>query len=305
MSPSASSIPKIYFGTMTFGWKSQTSSFVDLEVANRMVEQFIAFNARNGIRQHRVDTARIYAAEDMVGQCLKAKQRDVLLGTKAHPQPKGGLSKQGIHNQYQQSLSALAFDEPFEEYYLHQPDTQHSLLESLETLHGLVQKKKIRRVGMSNYHASEVQRALNLCAEQKLTPPTVYQGLYNPLNRAVENELLPLLRSNGISFVAYNPLAAGLLAGKHVTNDPKEVPQGRFKNNPNYLPRFYTPANFKAIDLIRQACESEKLSMVEATYRWLLRHSALTGNDGILLGASSGKERGSALFPAVCYTSFV
>jgi aflatoxin B1 aldehyde reductase len=105
------------------------------------------------------------------------------------------------------------------------------------------------------------------------------------LNRMVEKDLLPLLKANNCSFVAYNPLAAGLLAGKHTSID--KVQKGRFQNNPNYLPRFYTPANFAAMELIRKACEKGGLSMVEATFRWLLCHSALGEDDGVLLGASS------------------
>ena len=73
----------------------------------------------------------------------------------------------------------------------------------------------------------------------------MYQGLYNPLNRRVEQELLPTLRKHNISFVAYNPLAAGLLTGKH--SEGGDVPAGRFKDNPNYLDRFYKHDNFEAL----------------------------------------------------------
>jgi aflatoxin B1 aldehyde reductase len=62
---------------------------------------------------------------------------------------------------------------------------------------------------------------------------------------------------------------------------------GRFKNNQNYLPRFYTDENFQATKLIQNACEKEGIPLLEATYRWLLRHSALSETDGLLLGASS------------------
>ena len=90
---------------------------------------------------------------------------------------------------------------------------------------------------------------------------------------------------NNCAFVAYNLLAAGLLAGKHTSIDT--VQKGRFKNNQNYLPRFYAPANFATIDLIHNACKKDNISMVEAMYRWLLCHSALDEKDGVLLGASS------------------
>ena len=290
--------PRLYLGTMTFAW-SQTSSKVDEAIATAMVQKFVD----SVPAPHRIDTARIYAGGQTEPCVAKALQGvgggsvTFAIGTKAHPSQKGGLSTTGIQGQFQESLQALQLrttssSPPLEEYYLHQPDPEHSLLESLKCLHSYCEQGLITAVGMSNYHASEMKRAFALCREHNLTPPTVYQGLYNPLNRLVESELLPVLRENNCSFVAYNPLAAGLLAGKYgsaggTQNSGDDVPKGRFRNNPNYLPRFYTDANFAAVDLIRKACEEAGISMIEATYRWLLCHSALKGDDGVLLGASS------------------
>jgi aflatoxin B1 aldehyde reductase len=295
---------------MTFGWSGQTSSVVDEGVALSMVQRFIKHNQEAGETTHYLDTARVYASgntEVMVGAVLDKLRSSfhndtmdsnskIVVGTKANPAVQGGLSVTGILDQLQTSLKALQLDS-VKEYFLHQPDTQQSLLTSLQCVHDLMtsqqQQQQITSLGMSNYHAIEVQRALDLCQEHQLTPPTVYQGLYNPLNRMVEEELLPLLKRNDISFVAYNPLAAGLLVGKHKhsrdNNDATITPPpGRFQNNSNYLPRFYTPANFEAMELLEVACQQEGITMVEATFRWLLRHSALRPTvDGILLGASS------------------
>jgi aflatoxin B1 aldehyde reductase len=283
-------IPRLYLGTMTFAWSSQTSSVVDESVALDFLKRFVKNNELLGVSTHRIDTARVYAGgntEPMLGAVLKKLEDTVgtiAVGTKAHPSVKLGLSTGGIKEQIKVSMESMELAS-LHEYYLHQPDTEHSLLESLKCAHDLVSDGTISAVGMSNYHASEMARAFQLCKEHNLTPPSVYQGLYNPLNRMVEEELLPLLKNNGCSFVAYNPLAAGLLVGKHHGTD--EVVAGRFKNNPNYLPRFYTEANFKALEILRKACEADGISMVEATYRWLLRHSALGEFDGVLLGASS------------------
>ena len=65
---------------------------------------------------------------------------------------------------------------------------------------------------------------------------------------------------------------------------------GRFKDNPNYLPRFYTPQCFTAVENIKNACDASGISMVDATYRWLLLHSELGPNDGLLVGASSMEQ---------------
>lgn len=210
------SIPRAYLGTMTFGW-SQTSSYVDESIALEMVQRFVAFDRSLEVTDHRIDTARIYAGgktEKIVGDVLGKLElppdspSTLLVGTKAAPSVKpGGLSPEGIAGQFEISTDALKLTS-CDEYYLHQPDTEHSLLESLKSADELVREGKVSKIGLSNYHASEVSRAFQLCKEHGLTPPTVYQGLYNPLNRLVEDDLLPLLKENGCSFVAYNPLVS-------------------------------------------------------------------------------------------------
>jgi len=306
--------PRLYLGTMTFGWTSQTSSVVDESVSLEMVEMFrdhckktSSSSSSSSPPMVHIDTARIYsggATEGILGSALKqmkvssSMDDNIIVGSKAHPSwEMGGLSPKGIESQFKKSMEEVGGSEEggltsFGEYYLHQPDTEHSLLESLRCIDGLVADGLIRSFGMSNYHVTEMERAFELCEQYGLTKPTVCQSLYNPLNRAVETQLLPLLKANKCSFVAYNPLAAGLLTGKHHTQTqtrirPQLVQDGRFKDNPNYLPRFYTDANFEAVQLIKTACDHEGVTLVDATFKWLLRHSALGIHDGILLGASS------------------
>ena len=203
-------LPRLYMGTMTFAWSSQTSAVVDEAVALEMVQKFLEADAPAST--HFLDTARVYAAgatEPMVGAVLQKLPSSVTssisVGTKANPAVEHGLSTRGIKEQLQASLQAMHLDR-VGEYYLHQPDTDYSLLESLQATHALKQAGSIASLGMSNYHAVEMERAFALCQTHQLTPPTVYQGLYNPLNRMVEEELLPLLKKNNCAFVAYNPL---------------------------------------------------------------------------------------------------
>ena len=301
-------MPRLYLGTMTMGW-SQTSSYVDEGIAKEMTKKFINFGKTTSTPKHYLDTARIYAGgktEPIVGTVIKDASSycdldAIEVGTKAHPSQPNGLSKDGIMNQFTASIESMGV-ESVGEFYLHQPDTENTLLESLICVHELIQEGKVKTLGLSNYHVSEVSRAFALCEEHNLTKPSVYQGLYNPLNRAVEIELLPLLRENECTFVAYNPLAAGLLTGKHKKTDG-EVQTGRFKNNQNYLPRFYTENNFSAVELIQTACQEEDISLLEATFKWLLRHSALNQNDGVLLGASSIIQLDQNL--DACHAAFV
>jgi aflatoxin B1 aldehyde reductase len=270
----------------------------------QMIQAFIDSN--RSAQVYPIDTARIYAngvTESIVGLAVPQLSlplgASLSIGTKAHPSEPGGLSRPGIASQLSASRQAcfpgqqVPGSPVFAEFYLHQPDQQTPVLESLQYLHELKREGTIGAIGLSNYHASEVARIFDLCRIHDLTPPTVYQGLYNPLNRLVETELLPVLRANHCAFVAYNPLAGGLMSGKHVTQEDAAAP-GRFANqNPNYVPRFLTTANFRAVDALREALESyhresnESISMVEASYRWLVHHSVLQAQDGIIIGASS------------------
>ena len=262
---------------------------MDEAVAYEMLKKFVDLG---GVQ---VDTARIYSGgetENILGRILPKLTAEpgvaetLILGTKVHPSQPDGLSETGIRKQVEASLEAMKVSR-VEILYLHQPDPEHDLMESLQCVQQLIKEGVVGRYGMSNYSAIEVDRCCTICKDHGWSMPSVYQGLYNPLNRLVEKELLPVLRKHSVSFVAYNPLAAGLLTGKHMGID--EVLPGRFKDNPNYLPRFYTKPNFDALASIRSACDEAKLSMVDATYSWLLQHSALSADkgDGVLLGASS------------------
>lgn len=236
---------------MTFGW-SQASTPVTKSIGTEMIlHAHLA-----GVNY--IDSARIYsggATEPLVGECLKENSNPSLImdgllkvTTKAHPSQVNGLSSIGLEKQLKDSLSALGLRH-VDEFYLHQPDPENDLKESLQAANTLYEQGYIRRLGMSNYHEAEVERAVLLCRENNWIVPSIYQGLYNPLNRRIEKTLLPILRKYNIDFVAFNALAAGLLTGKH--NEGGDVPAGRFKDNINYLPRFYTNNNFNAIELIK------------------------------------------------------
>ena len=77
------------------------------------------------------------------------------------------------------------------------------------------QANKFKRWGISNYMSWEVSRICQICEAKGWKKPSVYQGIYNAVHRAVEGELLPCLRFYGISFYAFNPLAGGVLTARY------------------------------------------------------------------------------------------
>ena len=250
---------QVHLGTMTFGW-SQASEKVGEKVAAEFVTAFL------GAGHTTIDCARIYAggkSEAIFGRNLKAAgNRDaVQVVTKAHPSQPDGLTPVGLRAQVEASLAAMQVDK-IDMLYLHQPDKTGALTDTLATVNELLTEGVIGAFGLSNYSAVEVERCVGLCKDAGMPTPVVYQGLYNAINRRVEEELFPTLRANGMAFVAYNPLAAGLLTGKHAAEG--DVMKGRFKGNKNYLDRFYKPDLFEGLALVRAACEAAEISMVRA-----------------------------------------
>jgi aflatoxin B1 aldehyde reductase len=277
-------LPKLHLGTMTFAWQ-QASSYTDDAVATDFVDRFM----RAGYVE--IDTARAYAggdSEKMLGRVLKARPKGegIVLATKAAPYLTGGLSPGGLRAQLKESTDAMQISF-VDVYYLHQPDGENPLTESLKTMSELINEGLIGNYALSNYSYEETARTVEICQKEGYPLPCAFQGLYNAINRRVEAKLLPLLRAHGIKFVAFNPLAAGLLTGKHTREG--EVKAGRFKDNSNYLDRFYKDDSFEALEKIKSACSDAGISMIQASYSWLMNHSALSGEhgDGVLLGASS------------------
>ncbi len=131
-----------------------------------------------------------------------------------------------------------------------------------------------------------MQQVYDVCEAKGLVVPTVYQGLYNPVNRKCEEELLPLLRKLGISFNAYSPLAGGFLTKtkEHVVNE-----EGRFAKDQFFglYGKMYNNEPFlEAHEDWGTIADEEGVTRAELAYRWMYYHSSLKGElgDGILLG---------------------
>jgi aflatoxin B1 aldehyde reductase len=109
----------------------------------------------------------------------------------------------------------------------------------------------------------------------------------NAITRDIERELIQCCRKLGISIYIYNPLAGGMLTGKHTTF-AAEPEDGRFKGNKMYQDRYWTESYFKALDIIKEKCDAAGITMAAAALRWARHHSALSGERGdcIILGAS-------------------
>ena len=290
-------------GCMTMGWRF-ASSECDDDVSAALMRAFVDAG------HSELDTARAYAGGDtekIMGRVLAADPdlaAKVSIATKANPWPggnmtssagEGGLAPDELRAQVEASRAALA-PARVDLLYLHAPDAATPIEATLDELVRLHDDGAFRRLGLSNFSAWETVRIHRLCRDAGLPAPDTYQGMYNCVTRAVEPELIPALRQLGMRFLAFNPLAGGLLTGKHAgrLSDPdgaSATGRGRFTHNAMYQDRFWREEYFDAIDTIAAACEAAGggLTPASAALRWLYSHSALDGaeGDGVILGASS------------------
>lgn len=272
---------KAILGTMTFGDQ------VNQDDAGTMLQTFFAQGHTE------FDSAYVYnggKTETLLGELNAQLQLNKYpVATKVNPSA-GSLNTESINQQFTTSLQRMKVDS-VDLLYLHQPDLNVPIPESLAALHAHYRDGKFKRFGLSNYAAWQVAQIYEICQREGYMLPVVYQGMYNAITRDVERELFKCLENYNIAFYVYNPLAGGMLSGKHTTHDQKP-PSGRFDGNEQYLNRYWKTQYFDAINGIVDACKSADIKPAAAALRWLKHHSALSNDkgDGIILGASSQKH---------------
>ena len=229
-----------------------------------------------------LDTARVYnsgKSEQDLGAVPEA-HHNFDIATKAPGFSSGSLAFQKVIDNCNASLAALK-QSKLDLYYFHGPDRATPLEESLGAIDQLYREGKFARFGVSNYHATEVQAILDICDRQSFVRPSVYQGGYNALARAGENELFPLLRQHNIAFYAYSPLAGGFFS--RPATELKTPPAGsRMDQMQVFSAMYVNDLSLEIHDALSKVCGSEGLTLKEATLRWLMHHSVLSGEDGVI-----------------------
>lgn len=267
---------KLVLGTMNFG--PQLNQQESKDMLNRFL---LSGNTE-------IDTAYVYNngnTEEILGKILpELDPNSYYIATKVHPRITGRLNREGILLQFNESLRRLNRSS-VDILYFHFPDQKTPIEEALDTVAELYEEGKIKEFGLSNYPAWQVVDIYNKCPKHNCPLPSIYQGMYNSLCRNVEPELFPAIREMGIKFYAFNPLAGGLLTGKHEHFDDTPQP-GRFERLKSYRDRYWKKTYFNAIEYIKISCDKEGIPIAEAAYRWLAFHSKLNNNDAIILGAS-------------------
>jgi aryl-alcohol dehydrogenase-like predicted oxidoreductase len=272
-------VPRLVLGTMTFGAQ------VDLETAAAMVARC------RDVGVTMFDTANSYsngAAERVLGEVVAPFRGEVLIASKVFnrmgdaPDDRG-LRRPAIEKALDATLRRLGTDH-LDLYYLHAPDREAPLEETLEAMAAAVAAGKVRHVGMSNYAAWQLVEADCLTQRNGWPAVRISQPLYNLLSRRIEDEYAEFSERYAIHDIVYNPLAGGLLSGKH-TDPTQPEAGGRFgaELGSMYRDRYWNQPQFAAVEALRAVAVDAGLTLVELAFRWLLGRPLV---DSILIGAS-------------------
>lgn len=234
-----------------------------------------------------IDTAAIYGeSERFLGELDASKTHTI--DTKYPGGFAGASSKEKIIATANESLKKLQTNH-VDVYYLHSPDRQVPFEVQVDAINTLYTQGKIKRFGISNFLAAEVEELVHISKEKGWIAPSVYQGNYSAVARRAETELLPVLRKHGIQFYAYSPIAGGFLT-KSVEQLTKGA-GGRWDRSSGvgalYHELYNKPAMFEGLKLWEEISEHTGIPKAELAYRWVIFNSALKGEDGdrVIFGA--------------------
>ena len=241
-----------------------------------------------------LDTADMYgkdagASETLMGEALKGRRDSVTLATKfghsrrdlGYPPSGSKASRAYIRRAIEGSLSRLQTDW-IDLYQLHTPDPATPIEETLEALADLVREGKVRYIGHSNLSGWQIAEAHYVAAERAGIPFVSAQNHYSLLARAAEREVLPAVERFGLGFLPFFPLHNGLLTGKfsrdHAPADSRIMRQRQ---------HIWQDAPWDALEAFQTFCDDRGITMLEATFGWLLAPPALSS---VIAGATSAEQ---------------
>ena len=279
-------VSELCLGTMTFGGTGEVWSRIGA-LQQREAESLVRTAVDNGINF--VDTADVYSqglSEEITGQALQGlgiPRHDVVLATKAFGETGQGANARGSSRVHlleacKASLKRLKTDY-IDLYQLHGFDPATPVEESLRALDTLVRHGHVRYVGVSNWAAWQIAKALGISERLDLARVETLQAYYTVAGRDLERELVPMMRSEGVGLLVWSPLAGGLLSGKYSRDSQGE--QGSRRRSFDFPPVNKERA-WAVIDVLRPMAEARHVSVAQVALAWLLHQPVVTS---VIVGA--------------------
>ena len=277
-------VSRLALGAMTFGAEADQ---------NAAFEQLDAFVEAGGTL---VDTADVYAdgeSERIIGRWLAERDHtDVVIATKGRfspPSGSAGASRRSLVRSVDASLIRLGVD-AIDTYFVHGWDQHTPVLETLDTLAGLVRSGKIHSIGWSNVTGWQLAQIITEARLNGLVAPCVVQPQYNLLDRGIELEVLPCCLDNDISVTPWSPLGGGWLTGKY-TRDERPTGASRLGDDPNRgVEAYYTRNNdrtWNILDTVHDVAGRHERPMGQVAIAWLLTRPSVAS---VLLGARTADQ---------------
>ncbi|MDE1950608.1 MAG: aldo/keto reductase [Burkholderiales bacterium] len=293
-------VSRLALGTMTFGL--QTDEATARTILDAAAEGGVNF----------LDTADVYplggsvetagATEAILGRWLRDRGRSrFIVATKAAAKvgPASwdqGNSRKHLLDAIDASLGRLQTDH-VDLYQLHFDDRQTPLDETLEALDTIVRSGRARYVGVSNFMAWRIARAIGRSELNRLVRFVSVQPRYSLLFREIERELLPLAAEEGLAVIPYNPLAGGLLSGKY---RPAAGPQENTRftlgsAGAMYQDRYWNERCFAAVQRLQDIAAEAGVGLATLAVAWTMAKPQITAP---LLGASRPEQLAATLAAA-------
>ncbi|MHC1547888.1 aldo/keto reductase [Phyllobacterium sp. K27] len=283
-------VSELCLGTMTFGGGGGIySSMGGLQQEEADVLIRTAIDA--GINF--IDTANVYSqglSEQIVGQALLnlgIAREDVIIATKFFGPTGDGPNARGTSRSHMLyaldgSLKRLQVDH-IDVYQIHGFDQITPIEETLRALDTAVQQGKVRYIGVSNWAAWQIARAVGISNQFNLARFASLQAYYTIAGRDLERELVPLIESEGIGLMVWSPLAGGFLTGKY-GRDGKE---GASRRDTFDFPPVDKERGYKVIDAMKPIAEAKGVSIAQIALAWLLHQKAVTT---VIIGAKKPEQ---------------
>lgn len=281
-------VSELCLGTMTLGGNADAGMWTAIgALGQNEANQLIARALGAGINF--IDTADIYSfgqSERLVGQALKdlgVPRSDVVLATKTAgvmgPKPNDqGASRGHIMDSVQRSLERLQVDH-IDLYQIHANDSVTPIEETLRALDDLTRQGLVRYVGVSNWRAGRIGKALGLSAALHATRFETLQAYYSIAGRDIERELVPLVVEEQMGLLVWSPLAGGLLSGKFGPGASTE--EGSRRTHFDFPPVDLERA-WPCVAEMRAIADARGVSVARIALAWILAKPYVTS---IIIGA--------------------
>ena len=280
-------VSELCLGTMTFGGEGGMWGKIG-QLDQAQADKLVGSALDAGINF--IDTANVYSegrSEQITGQALKnlkVPRENVVVATKVFGETGSagvhsrGRSRYHIIGSVKESLRRMQLDH-IDLYQLHGFDPATPMEEMLYALDNLVQHGHVRYIGVSNWAAWQIAKALGISERLGLARFASLQAYYTIAGRDLERELAPMLQSENVGLMVWSPLAGGLLSGKYSRDGKGEEGSRRLEFD---FPPVNKDRAFDCIDVMRVIAEAKGVSVAQIALAWLLHQPVVSS---VIIGA--------------------